>query len=277
MKRQPTRTNRQRLSSLDAGMKVDHLVKLRREKHGETITEALEAVSRTHPRLYKTTLSGDGRVSDVEEMLAKFLNSGGNEEVRALIEPIVNWETASFERVQKAAVSLAERLSELKTLWYSHVVAGKKPFFLWSSPRDAELNLFFGKIAASLQAGRFWRLKQCRFCNAFFVSENHREYSCHGKKCETLRKDKASRESIQKSRRGEVQEEVNLASRLITRCRIDRSILYDLELEGKLEKAIKKIRDGFNRGWSSMRIVEGLSGHERKRLADEYQNIKPRA
>jgi len=101
--------------------------------------------------------------------------------VRALIEPIVNWETASFERVQKAAMSLAERLSEFKTLWYSHVVAGKKPFFLWSSPHDAELNQFFGKIAASLQAGRFWRLKQCRFCNAFFVSENHREYSCHGK------------------------------------------------------------------------------------------------
>ncbi len=277
MKRQPTRTNRQRLSSLDAGMKVDRLVKLRREKHGESITEALEAVSRTHPRLYKTTLSGSDRVSDVEELLAKFLNSGGNEEVCALIEPIVNWETPSFERVQKAAVSLAERLSELKTLWYSHVVNGKKPFFLWSSPRDAELNLFFGKIAASLQAGRFWRLKQCRFCHAFFVSENHREYSCHGKKCETLRKKKASQESIQKSKRGELQVEVNLASRLITRCRIDRSILYDLELEGKLEKAIKKIRDGFNRGWSSMRIVEGLSGHERKRLADEYQNIKPRA
>jgi hypothetical protein len=147
---------------------------------------------------------------------------------------------------------------------------------LWSSPRDAELNLFFGKIAASLQAGRFWRLKQCRFCHAFFVSENHREYSCHGKKCETLRKKKASQESIQKSKRGELQVEVNLASRLITRCRIDRSILYDLELEGKLEKAIKKIRDGFNRGWSSLKIVEGLSGHERKRLADEYQNIKPR-
>lgn len=277
MKRQPTRTNRQRLSSLDAGIKLDHLVKLRREKHGESVTEALEDVSRTHPRLYKTTLSGSNRVSDVEEMLAKFLNSGGNEEVRALIEPIVNWETASFERVQKASVALAERLSEFKTLWYSHVVAGKKPFFLWSSPRDAALNLFFGKTAASLQAGRFWRLKQCRFCNAFFVSENHREYSCHGKKCETLRKDKASRESIQKSRKGESQEEMNLASRLITRCRIDRSILYDLELEGKLEKAIKKIRVGFNKGWSSMRIVEGLSGHERKRLADEYQNIKPRA
>ena len=70
---------------------------------------------------------------------------------------------------------------------------------------------------------------------------------------------------------------MNLASRLITRCMIDRSILYNLELEGKLEKAIKKFRDGFSRGWSSMRIVEGLSGHERKRLADEYQNIKPRA
>jgi len=83
MKRQPNRTNRQRLSSLDAGIKVDHLVKLRREKHGESITEALEAVSRTHPRLYKTTLSGSDRVSDVEEILAKFLNSGGNVEVRS--------------------------------------------------------------------------------------------------------------------------------------------------------------------------------------------------
>jgi len=202
MKRQPTRTNRQKLSSLDAGMKVDHLVKLRRETHGESITEALEAVSRTHPRLYKTSLSGSDRVPDVEEMLAKFLNNGANEEVRVLIEPIVNWETASFERVQKAAVSLAKRLAELKTLWYSHVVAGKKPIFLWSSPRDGELNLFFGKIAASLQAGRFERLKQCRFCNAFFVSENHREYSCHGKKCETLRKNKTSRENIQNQGEG---------------------------------------------------------------------------
>ena len=89
--------------------------------------------------------------------------------------------------------------------------------------------------------------------------------------------DKAARESKGKSRRGDSHEEEILASRLITRCRIDRSILYDLQLEGKLAKTIKKIRDGFNKGWSSKKIVGGLSGQEKKRLADECENIKPPA
>jgi hypothetical protein len=277
MKRRITGNNRQKYSSLDAAMRVDRLVKLQREKHGGTINEALEVISRSHPQLYKTSLSGTGRGLDDEDLLAQFLNTRGNEAVREILEPVVNWETAPPEGVQKAAATLAEKLSEWKTSWYAHVVPNKKPFFMWSSPGDIELHLFYGMIATSLQTGLFWKLRQCKFCNSFFVSENQREYACSGKQCEQLRKDKVARESKRKVRRGDPQEEENLASRLITKCRIDRFILNDLQLEGKLEKTIKKIRDGFNKGWSSKKIVERLSGHEKKRLADEYENIKPLA
>ena len=258
-------------------MRVDRLVKLQREKHGGTINEALEVISRSHPQLFKTSLSRTGKVLDEEDLLAEFLNTAGNEKAREILKPVVNWETAPLERVQKAAAMLAEKLSEWKTSWYAHVVPDKKPFLMWSPQGDSTLHLFYGRIASSLQTGAFWKLRQCRFCNSFFISKNQREYLCSGKQCKKLRNDKAARESKGKSRRGDPHEEEILASRLITRCRIDRSFLYDLQLEGKLAKTIKKIRDGFNKGWSSKRIVEGLSSHEKKRLADEYENIKPLA
>jgi len=277
MKRRITGNNRKRISSLDTGMRIDRLVKLQRGKHGGTINEALEVISRSHPQLFKTSLSRTGNVLDDEDLLAEFLNTAGNEKARKILEPVVNWETAPLERVQKAAATLAEILSEWKTSWYAHVVPDKKPFFMWSSQGDSTLHLFYGMIASSLQTGAFWKLRQCRLCNLFFVSENQREYICSGKQCEKLRNDKAARESKGKSRRGDPHEEEIFASRLITRCRIDRSILYDLQLEGKLAKTIKKIRDGFNKGWSSKKIVGGLSGLEKKRLADECENIKPPA
>ncbi len=277
MKRRITGNNRKRISSLDAGTRVDRLVKLQREKHGGTINEALEVIFRSHPQLFKKSLSRTGKVLNDVDLLAEFLNTAGNEKAREILKPIVNWETAPLERVQKAAAMLAEKLSEWKTSWYAHVVPNKMPFFMWSSQGASTLHLLYGMIASSLQTGAFWKLRQCRFCNSFFVSENQRESTCKEKQCEQLRKDKVARESNRKLRRGDPQEEENFASRLITRCRIDRFILYDLQLEGKLEKTIKKIRDGFNKGWSSKKIVEGLSVHEKKRLADEYENIKPPA
>jgi hypothetical protein len=272
MKRRITGNNRKKISSLDAGIRIDRLVILQREKHGGTVNEALEVISRSHPQLYNTYLLGTGKFIDDEDFLAEFINTAGHEEAREIIEPVVNWETAPLERIQRAAAMLSEKLSEWKTSWYAHVIPDKKPFFMWSSQGDTALHLFYGMIATSLRTGAFWKLRQCRFCKSFFVSENQRENICNGKKCKKLRNDKSARESKGRSRRDDTQEEEVLASRLITRCRIERSILYDLQLEGKLAKTIKKIRDGFNKGWSSKKIVEGLSGKEKKRLADEYKN-----
>jgi len=111
-------------------MRIDRLVKLQRGKHGGTINEALEVISRSHPQLFKTSLSRTGKVLDDEDLLAEFLNTAGNEKEREILEPVVNWETAPLERVQKAAATLAEKLSEWKTSWYAHVVPDKKPFFM---------------------------------------------------------------------------------------------------------------------------------------------------
>ncbi len=265
MKKQLTIKKRQRLTSQDANKKFEKIVKLRREKFGESIKDAMNFVRKTDPQLWKRIPSV--RAFENVDFLAHFLNTGADAEMSRLLEPIVNWETASSEDVQKAAESLAKKMEDLKTTCYAHCVVGKKPFFGWLVLG----NPFYGTLSTSIQTGKFWKLKQCRFCKSFFVSEDHRMFHCPRKQCREKHRKSDAAKGMQNLRKREHQVKQNLVSRFIKRCKTSKSILDDLSCEGKQENTINKIRDGFSKRWSVKKIAEGLSGQGRNWLVRQYQ------
>ena len=275
MKKQLTTKKRGKVSALkipfrDVGKEVDRLVKLRRNKNGDNIKEAYEYISKRHRPLYKRwcSLKGPwvGRAFEDIDFLAQFLNTGGDAEMSRLLEPIVNWETASSGDVEKAAESLAKKMEDLKTTCSAHCVVGKKPFFLWSVVGHP----FYRNISICLQTGNFRKLKQCRFCKAFFVSEDHRTFHCPKKRCREEHMKSDAKGGMQIIRSRELQEKVNRAINFIEECRKDvgESILEFLELEGEYAKTIIKIREGIAKKWSAKKILNVISGKGRNYLAD---------
>ncbi len=265
MKKQLTTKKRQRLTSQVANKKFEKIVKLRREKHGDSIKDAMNFVRRGDPQIWKRIPSA--RAFDDADFLARFLNAGGDAEMSRLLEPIVNWETASPGDVQKAAESLANKMEDLKTTCSAHCAVGKKPFFLWSVLGHP----FYGKISTSLQKGIFWKLKQCRFCKKFFVSEDHRAYYCPKKRCREEHRKSEAKKGMKDLRKREHQEKQTLATKFLVGCKTDKSILDDLGYGGEHENTINKIRDGLEKGWSAQKIAKGLSGQGRNWLVREYQ------
>lgn len=270
MKNRLTTKRRQRLTSQDARKEYDRLVKLRREKHGDSLKEALDFVYRKNAQLWKRSLSGIPRAFEDVDFLAHFMNTGADAEMSRLLEPIVNWETASSGDVQKAAESLAKKMEDLKTTCYAHCVVGKKPFFGWLVLG----NPFYGTLSTSIQTGKFWKLKQCRFCKAFFVSEDHRMFHCPRKQCREEHRKSDAAKGMQNLRKREHQEKQNLATKFIAGCKTDKANLDNLGYDGKQENTIIKIRDGISKRWSAKKIAEGLSGQGRNWLVREYPKIR---
>ncbi len=268
MKKQLTKTKRQRFTSQDANKKFEKIVKLRREKFGESLKDAMSFVRRRYPQIWKRIPSA--RAFEDIDFLAHFLNTRGDAEMSRLLEPIVNWETASSGDVQKAAESLAKRMEDLKTTCYAHCAVGKKPFFLWSVLGHP----FYRKISTSLQTGNFWKLKQCRFCKAFFVSEDHRAYYCPKKRCREEHRKSEAKKGMKDLRNREHQEKQTLATKFLEDCKTDKSILDYLGYKGEQENTINKIRDGFEKGWSAQKIAKGLSGQGRNWFVREYPKVK---
>jgi len=265
MKKQLTTKKRQRFTSQDANKKFEKIVKLRREKFGESIKDAMDFFRMRYPHLWKRVPSG--RAFEGVDFIAQFLNTRDGAEIRKLLEPIVNWETASSGDVQKAAESLAKRMEDLKTTCYAHCAVGKKPFFGWLVLGHP----VYGNISTSLQTGKFWKLKQCRFCKAFFVSEDHRAYYCPKKRCREEHRKSEAKKGMKDLRQREHQEKQTLAIKFLEDCKTDKTILDNLGYEGTQENTVIKIRNGFEKGWSVQKIAKGLSGQGRNWLARKYQ------
>ena len=255
----------------DVGKEVDRLVKLRRNKNGDNIKEAYEFISKRHRPLYKRwrSLKGPwvGRAFEDVDFLADYLNGGRDAEMIRLLEPIVNWETASSGDVEKASESLAKKMENLKTTCYAHCAVGKKPFFGWLVLGHP----VYGKISTSLQTGKFWKLKQCRTCKKFFVSEDHRTYYCPKKQCRKLHRTTVATEGMRKLRKDRGQSKMEEVSKVIAVCMKDTSVLVNLECSGAYEDTIREIREGIDKRWSAKKIVKSLSGKGRNWLVREYQ------
>ena len=165
-----------------AGTIFDQRAKRHMSSHHVGYEEALRVVLRRDPKLwrvYDKTPVRDDHLKDLRS-LANFLNQGEGPKrnsLRAELGPVIGWNNSKVETVKEAAERLAEKLGRLQTHWnLLHVNAQGRPFFTWSSPGD-----WYGIIAHAIQFGRFSKLKQCRECQSFFVTEDHRRDYCHDK------------------------------------------------------------------------------------------------
>jgi hypothetical protein len=163
------------------GAELDRLARLHmKRKPAASYRESLTYVLKRNPRLarrYNESLPRDP-MRDLKRV-ADTLNNERTPGLRPLLAPVISPHHFTQEEIDKAALELIGKFSELRPRW-RYFTGKKRVVFRVDFPET-----ILGLIARAFLSGDLSTLKCCPYCNDFFVDPDHRkEYhvDCHRRK-----------------------------------------------------------------------------------------------